>query len=45
MVRFFFSHSNYIKRLLKKRCRILHVGGLGVSPSFEKPPNIGGSGG
>jgi hypothetical protein len=29
-------------RLLKKRCRILPAGGLGVSPSFKKSPKIGG---
>jgi len=28
----------YIMRLLKKRCRILPAGGLGVSPSFKKVP-------
>jgi hypothetical protein len=27
---------------LKKRCRILPAGGLGVSPSFNKSPKIGG---
>ena len=26
------------RRLLKKRCRILPAGGLGVSPSFNKSP-------
>ena len=30
---------------LKKRCRILSAGGLGVSPSFKKSPKIGGLGG
>jgi hypothetical protein len=30
------------KRLLKKKCRILPAGGLGVSPSFLKFPKIGG---
>jgi hypothetical protein len=29
-------------RLLRKRCRILPAGGLGVSPSFKKSPKIGG---
>jgi hypothetical protein len=29
-------------RPLKKRCRILPAGGLGVSPSFKKSPKIGG---
>jgi hypothetical protein len=29
-------------RPLKKRCRILTAGGLGVSPSFKKSPKIGG---
>ena len=29
----------YNKRPLKKRCRILTVGGLGVSTSFKKPPD------
>jgi len=27
---------------MKKRCRILPAGGLGVSPSFKKSPNLGG---
>jgi hypothetical protein len=36
---------NSILRLLKKRCRILPDGGLGVSPSFKKSPKIGGLGG
>jgi hypothetical protein len=31
-----------IKRPLKNRCRILPAGGLGVSPSFKKSPNLGG---
>jgi hypothetical protein len=31
-----------IRDLLKKRCRILPVGGLGVSPSYKKSPKIGG---
>jgi len=34
-----------IERPLKKRCRILPTGGLGVSPSFKKSPKIGGLGG
>jgi hypothetical protein len=29
-------------RLLKKRCRILPDGGLGVSPSFKNSPKTGG---
>ncbi len=29
---------NYVERPLKKRCRILPDGGLGVSPSFKKIP-------
>ncbi len=29
-------------RLLKKRCRMLPAGGLGVSPSLKKSPKIGG---
>jgi hypothetical protein len=29
-------------RPLKKRCRILPAGGLGVSPNFKKSPKIGG---
>jgi hypothetical protein len=33
----------FLKRPLRKRCRILPVGGLGVSPSFlKKSPKIGG---
>ena len=35
----------YLDRPLKKRCRILPTGGLGVSPSFNKSPKIGGLGG
>jgi hypothetical protein len=31
--------------MLKKKCRILPAGGLGVSPSFKKSPKIGGLGG
>ena len=30
------------KRSLRKKCRALPAGGLGVSPSFKKPPKIGG---
>jgi len=43
----FVSASSYaiISRPLKKRCRILHAGGLGVSPSSNKSPKIGGLGG
>ena len=26
---------------LRKRCRMLSAGGLGVSPSFENPPILG----
>jgi len=29
------------KRLLKKRCRILPAGGMGVSPSLKNPPRLG----
>ena len=29
------------KSPLKKRCRILPAGGLGVSPSFKSPPRLG----
>ena len=36
--------QKYLKPL-KKRCRILPAGGLGVSPSFKKSPKIGGLGG
>jgi hypothetical protein len=32
----------YNKRQLKKRCRMLPAGGLGVSPSLKKSPEIGG---
>jgi len=35
----------FIERLLKKRCRILPAGGLGVSPSFRNPPRLGDIGG
>ncbi len=40
-------HSNpaTIMRPLKKRCRKLPAGGLGVSPNFKKSPKIGGLGG
>ena len=31
--------------LLKKRCKILPAGGLGVSPSLKKSPKLGGLGG
>jgi hypothetical protein len=30
---------------LKKRCRILPAGGLGVSPRFKSPPRLGDLGG
>ena len=33
---------NIMRRPMKKRCRILPAGGLGVSPSFKKAPKIGG---
>jgi hypothetical protein len=36
------TYPVYFWRLLKKRCRILPVGGLGVSPSFKKSPKTGG---
>jgi len=29
-------------RLLKKRCRILPAGGLGVPPGFKNSPKTGG---
>jgi hypothetical protein len=32
----------YSKRLLKKRCRILPAGGLGIPPSIKKTTRIGG---
>jgi hypothetical protein len=31
----------YIYRPLKKRCRILHAGGLGVPLRFIKSPRLG----
>jgi hypothetical protein len=31
--------------MLKKRCRILPAGGLGLSPIFKKSPKLGGLGG
>ena len=31
-----------LMRPLKKRCRILPAGDLGVSPSFKKSPKTGG---
>ncbi len=35
-----------IKRPLKKRCRIISAGGLGVPPDFKKnPPILGDIGG
>ncbi|MGB2852868.1 MAG: four helix bundle protein [Dehalococcoidia bacterium] len=30
---------------LKKRCRMLPAGGLGVSPRFKSPPRLGDLGG
>jgi len=32
-------------RPMKKKCRILPAGDLGVTPSFKKSPKIGGFGG
>jgi hypothetical protein len=32
----------YIQKLLRKRCRILPAGGLGIPHSFHKFPNLGG---
>ena len=32
------------KRPLKKTCRIIPVGGLGVPPSLIRPPRLGGWG-
>ena len=37
-----YVEATLFKRPLKKRCRILPAGGLGVSPSFKKSPKIGG---
>jgi hypothetical protein len=34
-----------VMRVLKKRCRIVTTGGLGVSFSFRSPPRLGGIGG
>jgi hypothetical protein len=34
--------SAFYLRPLKKRCRILPAGGLGLSPSLKKSPKIGG---
>jgi hypothetical protein len=34
-----------LRRLLKKKCRILPAGGLGVSPSYKTPPRLGDIGG
>ena len=31
--------------MLKKRCRILPAGGLGVSPQIKSPPRLGDIGG
>ena len=39
------SSTIYMKRPMKKRCRILFAGGLGVSPSFRNPPRLGDLGG
>jgi len=39
------SSAFIIKRPLKKRCRILPAGGLGVSPSLKSPPILGDIGG
>jgi hypothetical protein len=41
-LRFDESCGKIVMRLLKKRCRILPAGGLGVSPSLIKSPKIGG---
>ena len=37
--------SAFSTRPLRKRCRILPAGGLGVPPGFNKSPKIGGLGG
>ena len=37
-----YVEATLLKRPLKKKCRILPAGGLGVSPSFKKSPKIGG---
>ena len=39
-----FQHLMF-QRPLKKRCRILPAGGLGVTPSFKSPPRLGDIGG
>jgi hypothetical protein len=44
-VRVFFIFSVIIERPMKKRCRILPAGGLGVSPCFGSPPRLGDIGG
>ena len=36
------SASRQSQRCNPRRCRILHAGGLGVSPNFKKSPKIGG---
>jgi hypothetical protein len=41
-LRFDESCGKIAMRLLKKRCRILPAGGLGVSPQLKKSSKIGG---
>ena len=36
------DNKETVEKEVKKRCRILPAGGLGVSPSFKKTPKIGG---
>jgi len=40
-----YVEATLLKRPLKKKCRILPAGGLGVSPSFKNPPRLGDIGG
>jgi hypothetical protein len=35
------STEKQLKRPLKKRCRVIPAGGLGVSPSFKSLPRLG----
>jgi hypothetical protein len=41
----FKNNGLYKIRPLKKRCRVLPAGGLGVFPQLRKSPKIGGIGG
>jgi len=39
------KYTSFIIRTLKKRCRILPAGGLGVTPRINKnPPRLGDKG-